>query len=154
MTAPTMTRPMTQTQARQATVALIREHGLTGWTVKYDNARKRAGQCNYRDRTISLSKHLLAHRSYEDSMQTITHEIAHAIVGPGHGHDHVWARKHRELGGNGQRCFEMEGIDPTAPWVGTCGHGKQYARYRAPKRLDGWRCRCRQGSSPVVWKRR
>ncbi|ATE84818.1 SprT-like protease [Mycobacterium phage Chupacabra] len=154
MTTATMTRTMTLTQAREVTQDLLHEHGLKGWTVRFDNARRRAGQCNYRDRVISLSRPLMALRSAEDTMQTITHEIAHAIVGHGHGHDQVWARKHRELGGNGKRCFEMEAIDPTAPWIGTCDHGKQFARYRAPKRLEGWRCRCRQGSSPVVWEKR
>uniref|UniRef100_A0AAU8GPH3 SprT-like protease n=1 Tax=Mycobacterium phage Stink TaxID=3136630 RepID=A0AAU8GPH3_9VIRU len=156
MTAPTMTRTMTVTEAREITQELIRTHWdqLAHYRVAFDNARRRAGLCNYRTRTISLSRHLLALRSYEDTMQTITHEIAHAIVGPGHGHDHVWARKHRELGGNGQRCFEMEGIDPTAPWIGTCAHGKEFARYRAPQTNRIWTCRCRQGSSIVTWKRR
>ncbi|AVO22476.1 SprT-like protease [Mycobacterium phage KittenMittens] len=149
-----LTRTMTATQARELTQDLLHEHGLKGWAFKFDNAKRRAGQCSYSARTISLSRHLLAQRSYEDTLNTITHEVAHALVGAGHGHDQVWARKHRELGGDGRRCFEMEGIDPTAPWVGTCGHGKQFARYRQPKRLEGWRCRCRQGSSPVVWERK
>lgn len=149
-----LTRTMPVAQAREITQELLDEHGLKGWTVRFDNARRRAGQCNYRDRVISLSRPLMALRSDEDTLQTITHEIAHAIVGPGHGHNQVWARKHRELGGNGQRCFEMEGIDPTAPWVGTCSHGKQFARYRQPKRLEGWRCRCPQGSSSVIWEKR
>ncbi|AFQ97386.1 SprT-like protein [Mycobacterium phage Rebeuca] len=149
-----LTRTMTITQARELTQDLLHEHGLKGWTVRFDNAKRRAGQCSYSTRTISLSRHLLALRSFEDSHNTITHEIAHALVGPGHGHNLVWVRKHRELGGDGKRCFESEGIDPTAPWVGTCSHGKQFARYRQPKRLEGWRCRCRQGSTPVVWEKR
>ncbi|QWS69361.1 SprT-like protease [Mycobacterium Phage PeaceMeal1] len=149
-----LTRTMTATQARELTQDLLHEHGLKGWAFKFDNAKRRAGQCSYSARTISLSRHLLAQRSYEDTLNTITHEVAHALVGAGHGHDQVWARKHRELGGDGRRCFEMEGVDPTAPWVGTCGHGKQFARYRQPKRLEGWRCRCRSGSSPVVWERK
>ncbi|AJA43754.1 SprT-like protease [Mycobacterium phage Marcoliusprime] len=143
---------MTLAQARQITMSLIREHGLTGWTVRFDNARRRAGVCSYRDRTIGLSKPLMAQRSYDDTMMTITHELAHALVGPRHGHDAVWAAKHRSLGGNGKRCFEH--FDESAPWIGTCGHGKQFARYRAPKRLDGWRCRCSGGGSPITWQTR
>ncbi|BBX09472.1 SprT-like domain-containing protein [Mycolicibacterium aichiense] len=151
----TLTRPatMTQAMAHQITVGLIREHGLVGWKVKLDNARRRAGLCDHTNKVISLSKHLMAIRSYEDTMMTITHELAHALVGPRHGHDAVWAAKHRSLGGNGKRCFQLEEVDRTAPWLGTCDHGKQFARYRQPKRLDGWRCRCTAGASPVVWKR-
>ncbi|QZD97061.1 SprT-like protease [Mycobacterium phage Drake94] len=150
-----LTRTMTITQARELTQDLLHEHGLHGWTVRFDNAKRRAGQCSYSARTISLSRHLLAQRSFEDSHNTITHEIAHALVGPGHGHNLVWVRKHRELGGDGKRCFETEGIDPTAPWVGTCAKGKQYARYRQPKRLDGWQCKC--GGGPrhsLTWEKR
>ncbi|ASR87250.1 SprT-like protease [Mycobacterium phage LastHope] len=149
MTMTTATRRMSQMEAHQITVGLIREHGLIGWTVAWDNARRRAGQCRYSTRTISLSRALLRQRSYDDTMMTITHEIAHALVGPKHGHNAVWAAKHRELGGNGQRCFEH--LDESAPWMGTCSHGKKFARYRAPKRLDGWRCRCAAGGTPIVW---
>ncbi|ACE80005.1 putative SprT-like protein [Mycobacterium phage Pukovnik] len=150
-----MTRQMTMTEARRIAQDLLTEHGLAafGWTVRFDNARKRAGQCNYRLQVISLSKPLMARRSYEDTKNTITHEIAHALT-PGHHHDYVWARKHRELGGDGKRCFEMEGIDPTAPWVGTCARGKQYARYRAPKRLDGWQCKCGGLRHSLTWEKR
>ncbi|ASR85292.1 SprT-like protease [Mycobacterium phage SirPhilip] len=140
---------MGMTEARRIATALLAEHGLTGWAVTFDNARRRAGVCKYTSRTIGLSKPLMAQRSYDDTMQTITHEIAHAIVGHSHGHDAVWAAKHRQLGGNGQRCFEH--LDETAPWMGTCSHGKKFARYRQPKNLTGWRCKCTASGSPITW---
>ncbi|AHB79612.1 SprT-like protease [Mycobacterium phage Validus] len=143
---------MSMAEARRIATDLIAEHGLTGWTVTFDNARRRAGVCKYGTRTIGLSKPLMAQRSWDDTWMTITHEVAHALVGHSHGHDAVWAAKHRSLGGNGKRCFEH--LDETAPWMGTCSHGKKFARYRAPKRLDGWRCKCPAGSSPVVWEHR
>lgn len=34
-------------------------------------------------------------------MDTVAHEVAHALVGPAHGHDAVWRRKAVELGGSG-----------------------------------------------------
>uniref|UniRef100_A0AAU8GPP6 SprT-like protease n=1 Tax=Mycobacterium phage Pharb TaxID=3136626 RepID=A0AAU8GPP6_9VIRU len=143
---------MTPAEARKIAQALIAEHGLIGWSVVFDNARRRAGQCRYTPREISLSKPLMAQRSYADTWQTITHEIAHALVGSRHGHDAVWAAKHRSLGGNGKRCFEH--TDTTSPWVGTCGHGKEFARYRQPKNMTGWRCKCAGGGSPITWARR
>lgn len=148
-----MERHMSTSEARKIAQDLIAKHWdtLAHYRVTFDGAKRRAGQCDYRKRVISLSKYLLAQRSYEESLNTITHEIAHAIVGPKHGHDYVWSRKHRELGGDGQRCFAH--VDEKAPWIGTCSHGKRATRYRAPQRLEGWRCRCPQGSTPVVWER-
>ncbi|WNM69019.1 SprT-like protease [Mycobacterium Phage TribleTrouble] len=143
---------MSMTEARKIATALIAEHGLTGWSVTFDNARRRAGVCRYRERVIGLSKPLMAQRSYADTWQTITHEIAHALVGHSHGHDAVWAAKHRSLGGNGLRCFEH--LDTTSPWVGVCEHGKEFARYRQPKNMTGWRCKCTRGGSPIEWSRR
>lgn len=150
---------MTISQARRVTEELIEEHGLHGWRFVTDTARRRNGICDFGTRTISLSRIMLAFRSYDESMMTITHELAHALVGPRHGHDSVWAAKHRELGGNGQRCSGIAdenaraALTQMALWVGTCSHGKQFPKHRQPKRLDGWRCKCSGGSSPVVWSR-
>ncbi|AEJ92356.1 SprT [Mycobacterium phage Timshel] len=135
-------RVMTLNDAAEITRDLLHEHGLGDtWRFKFTNAKRTAGICSYRDKTIGLSRYLLARRPYEESLNTITHEIAHALVGGMHGHDAAWQRKHRELGGDGKRCFEHTDLD--APWIGTCGHGKQFARYRRPKTLVGWRCNCR-----------
>jgi hypothetical protein len=151
MTTTTVTAVMSTSEARRITAALLREHGLIEWAVTFDNARRRAGQCDTGRRTISLSKVLMAQRSHEETMNTITHEIAHALVGARHGHNAVWAAKHRALGGDGKRCFAH--FDETAPWVGECEHGKKFAKYRQPKRLDGWRCRCDHRSAPIVWRK-
>lgn len=81
-------------------------HGLDaqGWTFKWDSARGRNGQTNYTKRTISLSKVLVPLRDESWVRMTIIHEIAHALVGPGHGHGAIWRRKFVELGGDGNRC--------------------------------------------------
>lgn len=145
---------LTIAEARKITRELLVKHDLElkGWTVVFDNARTRAGQCQFSRKKISLSKPLLAQLTREDSIDTITHEIAHALVGAGHGHDAVWARKHRELGGSGKRCFAH--FDETAPWIGTCEHGERFAKYRQPKHLYGWTCRCPQGKSLITWENR
>ncbi|QLF84648.1 SprT-like protease [Mycobacterium phage Gail] len=149
-----MNHTMTQVEARRIAQNLLVEHGLAafGWKVGFDHAKKRAGQCNYRTQTISLSRYVMAQRSYAETMNTITHEVAHALT-QGHHHDAVWARKHRELGGDGKRCYTREGIDENAPWIAVCGHGKALAAYyRKPKRLHGWSCRCPGGAAPITWQ--
>lgn len=145
---------MTPLQARQATHELLMNHGLAafGWKFRLDNAKRRAGCCNYREKTISLSRFQLGRRSYADSLNTITHEVAHALT-QGHHHDAVWARKHRELGGDGKRCFQSDEVDDTAPWIGTCAKGKKHARYRAPKPGSTWGCKCSGPVHPLTWEK-
>jgi hypothetical protein len=151
-----VTEHMTQAQARALTSGLILKHGLVGWTVRFNNAKKTAGTADSRTKVITLSKILLAHRSYEDSWQTVTHEIAHAIVGTRHGHDPVWVRKHKELGGNGRVCFVDDGgyAKNHAPWVGRCAHGQEFPRFKRPKVMTGYLCPCPAGRTPVEWEKR
>lgn len=133
---------MTAAEAVRLTRELLDTHGLHDWTVALNRAKRAAGTCDYRTRTITLSRFLLGQRGRAENMVTITHEVAHALT-KGHGHDHVWARKHRELGGDGARCFEAEIVDDTAPWVATCEHGRTFHRYRAPRPGARFRCACR-----------
>ena len=150
-------RHMTLAEARQLTQELFREHGLYGWKVAFGNAKRTAGTCNYRTKTITYSKYLMAQRPYADSWQTVTHEIAHALTPLDRGHGPAWKRQHIALGGNGKRCFAH--VDKKSPIVGRCPHGKEFARYRMPKRPDAWSCRCRSQllggpSGRIVWTRR
>ena len=47
---------------------------------------------------ISFSRNFIKNSSKEDIQDTILHEIAHAIVGPKHGHDKVWKAMASKLG--------------------------------------------------------
>ena len=141
---------MGRADAMRITEDLLQQHGLVGWHLVFDNARRRAGACSYGRKQIRLSSPLMAQRSWADTHMTITHEIAHALT-EGHNHDQVWAAKHRELGGNGMRCFEHE--DHTAPWIGTCAHGKVFSKYRQPKHLEGWRCKCVRNAPTFAFER-
>ena len=134
--------------AQRLTNRLLIDKGLTGWTIRFNTARRTAGTCNHAQRVITLSKYLLAQRSYEDSLQTITHEVAHALT-PGHSHDYVWQRKHREMGGNGQRCFAH--VDPKAPYSVTCCE-QTYTRYRAVP--TGCRHRCPRCRGIITFERK
>ena len=41
-------------------------------------------------------------------IDTLLHEIAHALVGHKHGHDAVWRRKALQIGCNGKRCYSED----------------------------------------------
>ena len=107
--------------ALETAAELMQHHGLCGWTVKLDHARRRAGQCDYTNRTISLSRHYVRQAEPDHIRDTILHEIAHALVGPRHGHDAVWRRKAREIGCTATRCHTLTFSE--APWLMHCPNG-------------------------------
>lgn len=114
---------------------LLEHHGLGGWTVRFDRAKTRAGSCRFRDREITLSAHLTQLHSVDDVRDTILHEIAHALVGPGHGHDRLWRATAQAIGSSGQRCSSADAPQVPGEWVGTCSSGHVVHRHRRPTRL-------------------
>lgn len=92
--------------------SLMERHGLARWSFQFDDASVRAGCCNFRAKVISLSR-LFALRAPDDEVRdTVLHEIAHALVGPEHGHDRVWLAAARSIGCSGRRCHEVQFTPP------------------------------------------
>lgn len=90
-------------EASRLARSLMDEYGLQHYSFVWDRAKGRNGQTNYVRRTISLSAPVTRLRDPEWVENTIRHEIAHALVGPGHGHGSVWQRKAREIGCTAER---------------------------------------------------
>ena len=114
-----VTRPLGM--AIDLATELMDAHGLVGWRIKLDHARRRAGQCDYTNKVISLSRLYVRHADIDHIRDTILHEIAHALVGPRHGHDAVWRQKAREIGCTATRCHDLSFA--RARWVMTCPNG-------------------------------
>lgn len=119
---------------------LMFEHGLIeqGWFYSWDRSKARNGLCNYTDKIISMSKYLAPVRTYDQNKNTILHEIAHVLVGAGHGHDAVWKAKAIEIGSDGERCgkIDAEAERPEHRWVGKCSVcDVQVGYHRAPNRV-------------------
>lgn len=123
---------MNRTTAATLARTLMNDHGLGHWTFQFDRAKRRFGQCRYGTNTISLSAPLVTLNDEAQVHNTILHEIAHALVGPGHGHDYVWRAKARAIGCDGLRCYQSEAVArPPAAWVGVCPScGKSVERHR------------------------
>ncbi|MHB1065113.1 MAG: SprT-like domain-containing protein [Georgenia sp.] len=113
---------------------LLAQHGLTGWHLTLDHARRRAGACRFESRTISLSRHLMALYDEAHVRDTVLHEIAHALVGPRHGHDATWRSTARQIGCSGSRLVATDAPRTPAPWLGTCPRGHTSERHRRPAR--------------------
>ena len=94
------------------------------------------GLCHYVAKTIELSIHFVDHNGPEEIRDTILHEIAHALVGAGHGHNATWKKKCVEIGAKPQRCGQAD--MPQGRWRAACGGcGEVFHRHRKPKRLGG-----------------
>ena len=107
----------------------IREHeaksGLKpGWRFGFDLAPARGGICRYAAKQITLSVSYCLKASKQEVMDVLLHEIAHAIVGPGHGHDATWKAAARRIGCTAERCHRVEHTAPR--WRGRCSCGKEW----------------------------
>ena len=117
---------------------LIAQHGLkdVGWKTVFDNSKHRGGQCRYTQREIGVSAHLFAIWTYEQCIQIVLHEIAHALC-PNHGHDKVWKAKAKEIGYDGSRCWGSNGEARfQGRWIGRCPNGHEVHRQRRSKAMN------------------
>jgi predicted SprT family Zn-dependent metalloprotease len=144
--------------AGQKALELMARHGLFGWEFAFNKNVRRAGVCFHprsdRPGRIGLSVHYCERNSEVDILDVILHEIAHALVGPGHGHGEAWKAKCREIGARPQRCYDGDRIDmPRGAWRATCPSCQQvYDRHRRPKSLAGWHCRrCGRARGVLTW---
>jgi predicted SprT family Zn-dependent metalloprotease len=139
-------------EARKLALELMALHGLDGWQFDFNKRKRGLGLCCYDSRIIELSIYLVDHNGVEEIRDTILHEIAHALVGPGHGHDEVWKQKCLEIGAKPERCGQAE--MPGGRLQALCGCcGQLFSRHRKPKRMKGWFCRaCGPERGKLAWQ--
>lgn len=89
-----------------------------------------AGSCNHQTRVITLSAPIHQLGTAGELLDTILHEIAHALVGPRVGHGLRWKIEVVRIGGRADRTHQM--ATPPAKWVGTCPNGHTFPRARRP----------------------
>lgn len=114
--------------------ALISIHLDPSWTFGFDNAKRRAGLCDYTRKRISVSRYLTARYDDDTNHQTLLHEVAHALAGPSAGHGPAWKKLARELGYVGGATHRGETAVELAPWVGVCPAGHTAYRHRKATR--------------------
>lgn len=91
---------MNSSEAASFAYNKLREHGLGAWTVRISKAQNHnwfLGLCSYKDKCIIINGHHVDIHPEAEIVNTILHEVAHALC-PNHQHDDVWAAKAREIG--------------------------------------------------------
>ena len=98
---------------------------LRDWKLDWNRKKRCLGICNYKTKTIFLSKYLLEKALKEKEPErteiikkTLLHEFAHAIAGEDHGHDKVWKEIVVRIGGVPERCGAS--MDAPSKWSLSC----------------------------------
>ena len=112
------------------------------WYFEFDNAVTRFGCCHYGGKKgycISLSRKLVEINNESQVLDTILHEIAHAMDYEERGdtdHGTNWKRIAIEIGCNGERCYDLSEVkQPKMKYTTECGNcGNTNGKMRKPKR--------------------
>lgn len=91
-----------------------------GWRIQWNNSRSAAGRTKYASKVLEFSSLITRHVSNEEFIDTVLHEIAHALM-PGAKHGPAWAAKYREIGGTGGRTWSDKAVEAAvSKWRLTC----------------------------------
>lgn len=110
-----------------------------GYRFEFNNRKRAFGTCYYSQKKISLSLPLCSENLDKIDTRirnTILHEIAHALsvyvygIRSGRGHGHNWKAIAKQIGCDGERCYDGETVNlPKAKYSLTCDN----CGYESPK---------------------
>ncbi len=129
------------------------KHGLHDWTFGMADTKRRLGVCKYRTKRIEIAEYYARNSPQESVLDTLLHEIAHAIAGPKARHGPAWKAVAVRIGATPRACDNSdETVIPPGDWQATCpACNKIIHRYKRPRSLSGYRCRC-VARSPLVFE--
>lgn len=117
------------------TRALMDEHGLGEWTLEPSRAVKQIGVTLPMRRVIRISRSHIELNERDAVLDTVLHEIAHALVHERGVTDHkdhgpAWQRIAQEIGVE-TISYKVTGINmPKGRYSGTCSCGATHERHR------------------------
>ena len=131
----------------------LKANGLRGWTFGLTGTKRPLGVCKYRAKRIEIAEFHARNNPPSTVLDTLRHEIAHALAGPAAKHGPAWKAVAVCLGATPRACDDSpETVVTPGDWRATClTCTKTYHRYRRPKSLSGYRCRC-DARSPLVFE--
>ena len=107
---------------------MLDKHNLTDWKFVWNNrtSNNTWGICKYNTKEIHINKKYALIESEDNVIDTIIHEVAHALT-KGDNHGEIWKAKCRELGCSDKQFKNLknESMKKLARYKGvcpTCGH--------------------------------
>jgi predicted SprT family Zn-dependent metalloprotease len=130
----------------------LRDHGLRGWTFGLARTKRRLGVCKYKAKRIEIAEYYARNSPEASVLDTLRHEIAHAIAGPAARHGPRWKAVAVRLGATPRSCESSgEAVVEPGDWQATCPACEKVLHlYRQPKSLTGYRCKC-EARSPLTF---
>ena len=133
---------MNQQEAHLKARELMNHYGLYKWTLKWNKARSAAGTSQrihwsekpeFSTGVLTFSARIFEVLSEKDQIDTILHEIAHALTPMGvQPHGPEWKAIHRSMGGTGKVSLKVD--TPMArKYTGVCPNGHTIQRDRRDK---------------------
>ncbi|HEY3787264.1 MAG TPA: SprT-like domain-containing protein [Urbifossiella sp.] len=139
-------------ELQEIVVREFAKHGLAGWTFRFSDTKRRLGVCKYRSKRIEIAEYYARNNPAASVMDTLLHEIAHALAGPSAKHGPVWKSVALRIGATPHACDDsIDTVVEPGDWQSTCPACKKtHHQYRRPKSLTGYRCKC-PARSPLVY---
>jgi|TARA_R110002167_G_scaffold43978_1_gene132635 predicted SprT family Zn-dependent metalloprotease len=116
----------------------LSKHGLLqhGWKFNWHKKKIALGTCSYNRKKIYLAEWYVELNDKDEVMDTILHEIAHALAyhrhgSAGRGHGRIWKSVCREIGAKPERCSKDKLNKPKThyKYVDKCC-GTEYKKHR------------------------
>lgn len=132
-------------------VEAMKQHGLEGWTFKFNTNKRRLGVCKYTTLygkklpggAIELSIHIL-NLGWAQIQDTILHEIAHALAPSDANHGYEWKVMAMKIGARPERCARGVGALVEGRYLAKCprcGYERRMHKRSRVRRACGPCCR-------------
>jgi predicted SprT family Zn-dependent metalloprotease len=136
---------------------LMAENGLTSWAFRFNKNLVRSGVTRRKlghPGRIELSAYFIELNSMPVIIDTLKHEVAHAVVGPEHGHSEAWKAKCRELGCRPEPYYGDDVRMPAGRYQAVCPNcNTRFHRHRKPQAGSYHHEDCGRRKGRLVWER-
>lgn len=147
---------MTLNEAETLTNSLLQKHAPEQWKKGWRFGTflppgSTLGRANHKTKRIDLGRNYVLRGDRDDVLDTILHEIAHALAGYQAAHGRVWRAYALMVGARPRACKSIH-LDLGTRYVGTCPFGCIFNYQRRPAARTMAHGKCRSHNHAIHWK--